>query len=106
MSTELDTIVEAEIVEDAAPLSEGEAKKLNAKIKTACERFTTSREHLQDLLEQAYSGKIHTALGLPSWTAWFAENVSITPADKAERQAWAAAMRGRGMSHRAIAHVL
>jgi hypothetical protein len=106
VSTEVDTIVGAEIVDGTMPLSETDAKNLNANIRVACERFTTSREKLQDLLKEAHTGNIHVALGYSSWTAWFAENVSITPADKADRQAWAAVMSGRGMSQRAIAGVL
>jgi predicted transcriptional regulator len=106
MTAELDKVIDAEIVDGTAPLSPNAAKNLNADIKVACEHFTTSREHLQDLLEQAYDGKIDVALGYPSWTKWFSENVTITPTDRAERQAWAAAMSGKGMSQRAIAEVL
>jgi DNA-binding CsgD family transcriptional regulator len=106
MSSELEPVVNAEIVDDTTPLSETEAKTLNTEIQSACASFTTSREHLQDLLEQAFCGKIDAALGYPSWSAWVAENVDITPSDKTERQLWAAAMSGKGMSQRAIADVL
>jgi hypothetical protein len=106
MSTELVPVTEAEIVYEATPLSETEAKALNSEIHWACEQYLIRQETLQDLLEQAYTGQIHVALSYPSWTAWFAKNVHITPEDKAERQLWAAAMSGRGMSQRAIAAVL
>jgi hypothetical protein len=105
MSTDLVPTVESEVIE-GVPLSEAQAKTLNGRIHSACANFVYSRNELQDLLEQAYSGAIDAALGYPSWPAWFADNVSITPADKAERQAWASAMAGRGMSQRAIAGVL
>ena len=93
-------------VVDYTPLTERQAKSLDNKIRKASEKVNATTDQLFGLLEEAANGRIHEALGFPSWTAWFSDAVQIRPNDRDERKAFAALMSGRGMSQRAIAAAL
>jgi DNA-binding Lrp family transcriptional regulator len=108
-TTELDTIVDAELV---TQLTEKEAKALDKKVRAASGKVTTAAEILQDrgealldLVEQAARGQIHKALDT-TWTAWFKDAVRIVPETRLERKALVALMSGKSLSQRTIAGVL
>lgn len=105
MGTELE-VINAEIVEAPAPLSEGKAKVLDKRIRQASARVVDNTATLLNLLDEAAVGQIHVALGFPSWTAWVKDAVQITPADDTERKSLVQLMNGKGMSQRAIADVV
>jgi len=105
MGTELE-VIEAEIVEAPAPLSEGKAKVLDKRIRQASARVIDNTATLLNLLDEAAVGQIHVALGFPSWTAWVKDAVQISPADDTERKSLVQLMNGKGMSQRAIADVV
>jgi transcriptional regulator with XRE-family HTH domain len=101
-TTEIATI-DAEVLPE--PLSEGKAKVLDKRIRQAGIRVADQTASLLDLLEEALVGKIHVALGFPSFTAYVKEAVRITPTDVDERKALVSMMSGKGLSQRAMAAV-
>jgi hypothetical protein len=105
MCTELE-VIEAEIVEAPAPLSEGKAKVLDKRIRQASARVVDNTATLLNLLDEAAVGQIHVALGFPSWPAWVRDAVQISPTDDTERKSLVQLMNGKGMSQRAIADVV
>jgi hypothetical protein len=106
MTTTTKELATTEVVAELVPmLTKEEAKKLSNQIKSASEKFVTSRSHLQDLIEQAYNGQIHEALGT-TWVAWFADTVRISVEDEDERKLWSESLGVKGMSQRAIGKVL
>lgn len=94
-------------------LTKAKAKALDSKIRKASdkliadhEKLGVSADALMGMLQEAADGKIHVALGLPSWTAWFKDAVQIDPVDRSDRKSLVAIMSGKGLSQRAIAGVL
>ena len=71
-------------------LDKPRATALNDQIHAACSKIATDSFELVTLLEQAATGHIDAALGYPSWTAWFAENVTIDISNRDERKMMAA----------------
>lgn len=102
MTQELAVIENAEV----EPLSEAKAKQLDKRIRSASTRFASEGDKLLDLLEEAANGKIHVALGFPSWTAYVKDACTFTVSGREERKALVAIMSGKGMSQRAIAGAL
>jgi transposase len=100
------SVIDGGTAADPPPLDKESANALNDQIHKACSKIATDSFELVTLLEQAATGQIHAALGYPSWTAWFAENVTIDISNRDERKMMAALMSGRRMSQRAIAKVL
>lgn len=106
MTTKDVAVIDAEIVGEIEPLSEGKAKVLDKRIRLASIRVADNTAQLLDLLEEAANGKIHVALGYPSWPAYIKDAVNVSPADDSERKALVSLMSGKGMSVRAIADVV
>lgn len=98
-------VIDAELV-GAAPLSEGQAKVLDKRIRQASTRVADNQAALLALLDEAAAGQIHTALGYPSWTAWVKDAVQVSPANAVERKSLVQLMSGKGMPQRAIAEVV
>lgn len=103
---------QAEVVEYEL-LTKAKAKQLDNRIRKACdklvaenEKLAASADALMKMLQEASEGKIHVALGLSSWTAWFKDAVRVDPVDREERKSLVAIMSGKGMSQRQIAEVL
>lgn len=99
-------VIDAEVVEAPAPLSEGKAKVLDKRIRQASARVAENTAQMLALLDEAATGQIHVALGFPSWTAWVKDAVKITPANEVERKSLVSLMSGKGMGQRAIADVV
>lgn len=106
MTTKEIDVVQGEIVDLPAPLSEGKAKQLDRRIKAAREKYVDSMDYLLGLIQEAAEGQIWVALGLPSMSAYLKENVAIIPQDTAERRALTEALAGKGFSNRTTADVL
>ena len=105
MSTELEVYDEGEVVGPQA-LNKKQAKALEKKLRAAADKVETNFNALLDLMEQAFLGEIHKALGLKSWSAYIADAANINVSDKWEREALVSLMSGKGMSQRAIASAL
>ena len=99
-------IIDAVIVDDGAPLPKAKAEALDKKITTAVGTVGNSMEKLFALVTEAKDGKIHVALGFPSWTAYFADRVAAPMNAIGERKEVAAMLHDEGMSNRAIGAVL
>jgi hypothetical protein len=101
-------LVEEELEEELLPepMSKTEAKKLDRKIRAATDKWQTQRDLVLDLLDEAAAGQIWVNLDYKSWTAWFADAVQISVADRSKRKELAIAMSGRGMTQSAIAKSL
>ena len=99
-------IIDAVIVDDGAPLPKAKAEALDKKIATAVGTIGNSMEKLFALVTEAKEGKIHVALGFPSWTAYFADRVAAPMNAIGERKEVAAMLHDEGMSNRAIGAVL
>jgi hypothetical protein len=106
MTTQELAVVQGEIVDLPAPLSEGKARQLDKQIKTAREKYVDSMDYLLGLIQKAAEGQIWVALGLPSMSAYLKENVAIIPQDTTERRALTEALAGKGFSNRTTADIL
>jgi hypothetical protein len=101
MSTDMDLVIEAEIV---AAVSRADAERLDKRIRLLADTINNSLAKLYELVERAKHGEIHKALGFPSWTACVADvfkgQVRLDREQRRELVGWLA---GEGMSQRAIA---
>jgi hypothetical protein len=88
------------------PLTKTQAKAIDKKIREISGAIGTSIKWLVERLNIAHQGKIHVALGFPSWTAYVQDAVRFAPADRDERKMLVQLMSGKGMSQRAIADVI
>lgn len=106
MTTKEIDVVQGEIVDLPAPLSEGKAKQLDKRIRIASEKHLATGDYLLELIQEAAEGQIWIALGLPSLSAYLREAVSIVPKDATERKALAESLAGKGFSNRTSAAIL
>lgn len=102
MSTELDTVIDAEVVE-TVPLTETKAKQLDKKIRLIVTTISSNMDKLAGHIADAKAGRIDVALGYPSWTAYLADVMQIGWHDRADRSKIVALLSREGMSQRAIA---
>lgn len=99
---------------DIAPvLTRRQAWRLDAQVqvasKTVADNLGTLSDNLadlSDLVHKARAGQIHIGLGLPSWTAWFADRVSAPLMAAGDRQVVALMLHNEGLSHRVIGQTL
>ncbi|MCV7300866.1 winged helix-turn-helix transcriptional regulator [Mycobacterium barrassiae] len=93
-----------EPVEVLVPLDEQAARKLDGRIRRLAKQAGDQLVLVGQLLDEAKVGRIHEALGFPSWTAYVADSLGGTlQLSGAARQAMVELMAGEGMSVRAIA---
>lgn len=97
---------------ELAPLSEGKARQLDKRIRTAGAKLDDTADTFVSLLQDAAIGQIHVPLGLKSWTVYVAdvakENkfLQMVAKDRIERKALAVAMSEHGMSQSQIGAAL
>lgn len=102
--TDVQVLEKFEDHEVLVPLGRSEAEKLDGRIRRLARQAGDQLVQVGRLLDEARSGRIHEALGLPSWTAYVADAVGGQLQLSGDaRQAMVALMSGEGMSVRAIA---
>jgi hypothetical protein len=106
VSNELDTVVDAEIVDSSAPLSVTDAKRLDKKIRLIVGNISDNLDKLAALLAEAEAGQLHVAFGSPSLSAYLADVMKAHWQDRDERRKIVALLSAKGWSQRAIAPVV
>jgi hypothetical protein len=104
-TTEIAVIHDGEIV-DTPPLSEGQARVLDKRIRLANVRVKNELDALLALIQEADDGQIWKALGLSSMSAYLKDAVQVNPKDATERKALSEALAGKGFSQRTTAAIL
>lgn len=100
---ELDTVVDAEIVE---ALNEDAAQDLDGRIRTMAAQVHDDIETLEQLVIEARAGQIHRALGFASWPAYLADALRDTVhVDRAGRRELVGFLAGQNLANRAIAAI-
>jgi hypothetical protein len=105
-TTEIAVVHDAELVDTPAPLSEGQARALDKRIRAAHGRAENEMNTLLTLIQKADEGQIWVALGLHSMSEYLKGTVQITPKDATERKALSEALGGKGFSQRITAAIL
>ncbi|ORA68295.1 hypothetical protein BST23_04230 [Mycolicibacterium elephantis] len=96
-------VVEPEIL---PVLDRTEAKKLDERIRRMAGVVHGHLEKLKQLVAEAKRGRIHQALGYPSWTAYLADALQGDfHLDRTHRRELVNYLAGEGMSQRAIASI-
>lgn len=88
-------------------LDEGAVRRLDQRIRLVAGSVWENFVKLADLVHEAKTGKVHTALGFPSWTAYLADALGEQPLllDRDHRRELVGFLSSEGMSTRAIAAV-
>ncbi len=101
-----DVLEPDEVLEPVGPpLTAFEAEKLDNRLKWAAKSAARDLDKVAELAAEAKRGRIHVALGFPSWTAYLADRLAPVSAvlTGENRREVVTLLAGEGMSLRAIA---
>lgn len=86
------------------PLDRGDAERLDKRIRLMAGQIAENMTKLYELTERAKSGKIHVALGFPSWTAYLADAVTVqVRLEREQRRELVGYLSGEGVPNTVIA---
>ena len=97
-------VIDAKVV---PALDRPAAERLDRRIRLMVDAVNKNVEKLEDLVDEAKRGDIHSALGYASWTAYLSDVFTVqVRLDRDRRRELVGYLAGEGMSQRAIADVV